>query len=805
MEKYQRPELSAEERAQDLLARMTSEEKLAQLAGLFAIPGAEDRTAQFLKCGIGQISSLEFRVQPTVKAAAAWQRRLQRLVMDSSRFGIPAVFHMEGLCGPLMEGGVSFPSGIARGASFHAETEKEIGQIVARQELSCGITQVLAPVLDVARDPRMGRYNEPYSEDGTLAAQLGAAYTEGIQATAVEGRHAQACAKHFLGFHAAQGGVHGTNAEIGEPALRELYAKPFQAAIREAGLLGVMPCYNTINGMPVHASENLLTDMLRGELGFEGVTLSDYSAAENVHLVQKIAQSKEETGYMCMKAGLDVELPMPSVFTRSLAERFDSGEMDMAVLDRACLRVLTAKFRMGLFEHPFALDEAGMTEYYRKESDRDVTLRAARESLVLLKNDGVLPLKKDVKVIAVIGPHARNARFFFGGYTHVSMVEGARAAAHSMAGTGGGGSTAEVEMKRIPGTNVQSDDAPEFNEILPWLKPDCRSLLEELKARLPETKLLYAQGYQIFGGDKSLYAEAMEAAKQADLVLLTLGGKNGTGSIATMGEGVDGTDINLPASQDGFIQAVKALGKPMVGIHLDGRPISSDTADALLDAILECWNPAECGAQAIVDALTGEINPSGKLPVTVARSAGQLPVWYNHVNGAQWHQGQSIGFQDYVDMPHTPRYPFGFGLSYTQFAYHDLRLSSDHVAADGSVMITAVISNTGAVTGTEIVQLYVRDLYASRVRPVKELAGFARVTLLPGENKQVIFTLPASQLAFFMKLDEWLIEKGEVEVQLGASSEDIRLSAVFRITDSCIIRGRERSLWAKAQVCPANE
>lgn len=800
MERYKNPGISAQERAKDLLSRMTTQEKLAQLTGVMAVPGHEERLMQLIPHGIGQISTLEFRNQPSHQTAAAWQRKLQKMVMGNSRFGIPAVFHMEGLCGPLMEGGVSFPSGIARGASFHAETEKEIGRIVARQELACGITQVLAPVLDVSRDPRMGRYCEPYGEDGTLVAQLGAAYTEGIQTTKVDGRCAESAAKHFLGFHASQGGIHGTNAELGEPLIREVFGKPFQAAIRESGLKGVMPCYNSINGMPVHASENLLTGLLRKEMGFEGVTVSDYSGAENVHHVQKVAETPEATGYLCMKAGLDVELPMPCMYAGGLAERFDSGEMDKQVLDRACLRVLTAKFRMGLFEHPFALEEEELDAVYRRETDRAVSLRAARESIVLLKNDGVLPWKTGVKTIAVIGPHAVNARFFFGGYTHVSMVEAARAAANSMAGTGGGGSTAEVEMKRIPGTDVQRDDTPEFTSILPWLKPDCRSLLEELQIRMPATEFLYAQGYQIFGSDESGYAEALEAARKADLVLLTLGGKNGSGSVATMGEGVDGTDIHLPVGQDGFIRRVKALGKPLVGIHLDGRPISSDTADELLDAILECWSPAECGAQAIVDVLTGAVNPSGKLPVTVARSAGQLPIWYNHVNGAQWHQGRSIGFQDYVDMPHTPRYPFGFGLSYARFAYQDLHLSCDQVAADGAVTITATISNIGDAAGTEIVQLYVRDQYASRIRPVKELAGFVRVSLLPGERKQVIFTLPASQLAFFMKPDEWLIEKGEVEVQLGASSEDIRLSAVFRIADSRVIRGRERGLWAKAQV-----
>jgi beta-glucosidase len=369
-----------------------------------------------------------------------------------------------------------------------------------------------------------------------------------------------------------------------------------------------------------------------------------------------------------------------------------------------------------------------------------------------------------------------------------------------MAGTGGERSTDGKEMKRIPDTNVQSDDSPEFASILPWLKPGIHNLYEELTTRLPDTEILTAKGYEIFGADEAHFEEALALIENADLVLLTLGGKNGSGSVATMGEGVDGTDINLPAGQDAFIRKAAKLGKPMVGIHLDGRPISSDTADEYLNAILECWSPSECGAQAIVDALTGEINPSGKLPVTVARSAGQLPIWYNHYNGSQWHQGKSIGFQDYVDMPHTPRYPFGYGLSYTTFEYSNLKLDSKEIASDGKVIISTEVKNTGKVFGTEIVQLYVSDEYASRIRPVQELAGFVRVTLNPGETKTISFTLCASQLAFYLAPHQWLVEKGKVEVCIGASSEDIHLKDTIQITDSIVIDGKDRALWAKANI-----
>lgn len=799
MENYKNTSLSPEERAKDLMARMTTAEKLAQLTGLMAIKGRENRMADFLTNGIGQLSTLDFRNQPTYADAAKWQRELQTLVMSKSRFSIPAVFHMEGLGGALLEGGVSFPSGIGRGSSFHPETEEEIGRIVSRQELSVGITQVLAPVLDVARDPRMGRYCEPYGEDPTLAAEMGAAYTRGIQGNCIAGRHAESVAKHFMAFHYSQGGIHGANVEVGEPMMREVFAKPFEAAIRESGLRGVMPCYCSIDGLPIHASKKYLTKTLREDMGFDGVVVSDYSGVDNTHKVQHIGETLADAGLRCLEAGMDVELPMPSAYTGELLKKFDSGEADMSVLDKTCLRVLTAKFRMGLFEHPFALEGDELHSIYENDGDHQVTLRSARESIVLLKNNGVLPLSKTVKKIALIGPHAVNARSFFGGYTQMSMVEAVHAAANSMAGTGGGGSTQNVEMLRVPGTNVQLDETEVFDAILKRLYPDCRNLLQELTARLPDTEIVHASGYYVFGADESRFEEALELARDADLVILTLGGKNGSGSIATMGEGVDGTDINLPKAQDAFIHKVKALGKPLIGVHLDGRPISSDIADRELDAILECWSPAECGAEAIVDVLTGQVNPSGKLPVSVARGAGQLPVWYNHVNGSEWHQGHSIGFSDYVDMPHTPRYEFGFGLSYTKFEYNDLTLSADSVGPDGSVKVSCKVTNIGDIVGTEIVQLYLRDKYASMMRPVKELAGFARVTLKPGETKTVTFSVEASQTAFFAD-EGWTVEKGEIKVQLGASSEDIRLAGSFTINSSAQITSRDRAFWATAEV-----
>lgn len=800
MEKYLNKNLSAKERASDLLSKMSLEEKMAQAAGILAVKGREEEMKKFIQHGIGQVSTLEFRGCDSMEEAAQWQRKLQDIVMENSEHHIPAVFHMEGLCGAFIQDMTAFPSGVNRGSTFDPELEYKIGEIVSRQEAACGITQILAPVLDISRDSRMGRQSEPYGEDPALAAAMGTAFTKGIQETGTAGRHPESVAKHFLGFHNSQAGIHGANVDAGDRLLSEVYGKPFQAAIRNADLRGVMPCYCSIGGQPIHASRHYLTDLLRMEMGFEGVVVSDYSAVENVYRVQHVGESKGEAGLRCMKAGMDVELPMPSCYNEEMRERFADGEEDIAVLNRAVLRILEAKFRMGLFENPYALTGEELEKTAHHEGDDEVAKQAAQESLVLLKNNGVLPLTSREKTIAVIGPHAGNARYYFGGYTHLSMVEAVHAAANSMAGIGAGGDTAGIRMERVPGTNIQTDETDEFHQVLKKLHPKCRNLVEVLQAQLPETRILHAAGYPKAGADTSGFGEALALAREADVVILTLGGKNGSGSVATMGEGVDGTDINLPACQDVFIREVKKCGKPLIGIHFDGRPVSSDTADELLDALIEAWTPAVFGAEAVVNVLTGACNPSGKLPLCVARSAGQIPVYYNHPNGSAWHQGESIGFQDYVNMPHTPRYFFGYGLSYTTFSYHDLALEKKKVNPAEDMEISLVIENTGEVSGTEVVQLYLRDEQASMTRPVKELQGFARVSLAPGEEKKVVFRVSPSQTAFLDEDMRWKIEKGEIKVQVGASSEDIRLEDAFSINEDLWIEGRERRFYADATV-----
>lgn len=799
MSHYMDTTLSPKERAQSLLAEMSLPEKMAQIVGVFAVRGTEDMLRTQLPNGIGELSTLFFREEKDHQALAAWQRELQTIIMENSPHHIPAIFHMEGLCGAFIEGTTTFPSGVSRGSGFDPELERKIGQTVARQECAYGITHIFAPVLDISRDSRMGRQAETYGEDPSLAAALGAAYTDGLQNELTAGRRADAVAKHFLGFHLGQGGIHGANADAGDRLLEEVYAKPFLAAIREGGLKGIMPCYDSVNGLPIHVSRHYLRGLLREKLGFDGTVVSDYCALGNAYGIDGIGESKGAVGIMGLQSGVDVELPMPDCYGEELAIALATGQADPSILDEAVLHVLEAKFRMGLFEHPFAQSGEELERTVHRDSDDRLARQAAQQSLILLKNNGALPLDGKVKTIALIGPHADNARYYFGGYTHVSMVEETLASKWSMAGTGSVDNTS-ADMKLVPGTCVEEDEGDRFDEVLRRLRPECRTLAEALRSELPNTEILTAKGYHKAGADESLFDEALEAAEKADVIILTLGGKNGTGSVATMGEGVDASSINLPACQDAFIRRAYELHKPMIGVHFDGRPISSDTADELLDAIVEAWLPATFGAESVVAVLSGKHNPSGKLPLTVARSAGQIPIYYNHPKGSCWNQGGSIGFQDYVDAPHRPRYPFGHGLSYTEFRYDDLTIDRTEIAPHGAAAISLRVKNVGSVAGTEIVQLYLRDTHASMNRPVKELQGFTRVQMEPGEEKRVRFTVCPSQMAFLDENMQWKIEKGELAVQLGSSSEDIRLEGSLFVSEDAWIDGRTRALWAEAEI-----
>lgn len=777
------------ERALELLGKMTLEEKYQQLLCFWPRRAADQKNAgSNHPQGIGCMASPK-----DLQDGYHFMDDVLSQLTQASPHRIPPSVHMEGLTGAMVRGAASFPSGIGRGATFDSDLEYEVGKLIGRQERAVGVNQTLAPVLDVTRDPRMGRYGESYGEDPTLVAAMGTAYAKGAMETQEGPRRTQCIAKHFLAYHNVPAGIQSTECEISERQLREVYAKPFQAAITLAGLDGVMPCYDTLNGEPVHGSKAYLTDLLRGEMGFRGACYSDYSGVFNMHMFQKIAETREEAGKQALEAGMDSEWPEPTCFNDRFLAMLRDKAIDERVLDQVVLRLLEAKFATGLFEEYASENDEQINAAFHNVENKELPLRAARESMVLLKNDGVLPLNQPKK-IAVIGCQADDPRYFFGGYTFFSFLERdlARRSAN-ISGTQSG--YVEAEVDKVPGTEIEQA-RPEFLSLLQELKPGIRSLYQELKERLPDTEITYAYGYPFAGDDTSHFSEALAAAREADLVILMLGGKYAMGTISSMGEGLDATHIGLPACQEAFLKLLEkdCAGKQILGVHLDGRPISSDTADRVLNAIIEAWSPAEAGAQAIADVLLGVYNPAGRLSVTVPRNEGQIPIYYNHKNGSSWHQMYSIGFPDYVDASHLPRYAFGHGLSYTSFSYRNLS-----VRCGDQIEISCEVQNTGSRKGEEVVQLYVSDEYASRVRPVTELQGFIRTELKPDECKRIIFSFPSSQLAFLDNRIKWKVEKGKYIVGIGGASDDIRLSGDFFIREDSFVDGKTRGFFAQAK------
>lgn len=798
MEKYLDRTLSADERAKDLLSRMSIGEKMGQVVGIFPMTADDFSWMEKHPYGVGNVSTLCARSMKSAEEFARFQIKFQQKIMESSPHHIPAFFHMEGLCGAYLYHAVSFPSGIGRASSWDTQLEEQIGDCVGRCERAAGISQTFAPVLDISRDSRMGRQGETYGEDSTLAAAMGTSYLKGLQkGERSDGLKTEGVAKHYMGFHAGMGGIHGAECDISRKTLMEIYAKPFQAAVTEAGLRGVMPCYDVINGEDVSCSREMLTKILRDEIGMDGITVSDYSALSNAFYVDHVGETAGETGLLAMQAGMNMELPSMVCYNRDLEKMFEEGEADCNILNQAVLEILRTKFRTGLFDRPFALEKEQLNGEIRKEKDERLTTQSALESLVLLKNDGTLPIRDCVRKIAVIGQHAADAKIFFGGYTYMSMLEGEVAARSSMAGIG------EIvdetgAVKTYPGSGVQVDNEA-FRERLREYMPQTRSLLEELRARFSEKEITYCFGYPIAGDDESGYEEALRICADSDLIILTLGGKYSMGSQATTGEGIDATNINLPSCQERFIELAAALGKPMAGIHFDGRPISSNAADRYLNSILEAWSPAEKGAFAIASVLAGDYNPCGKMPVSTAYNSGQIPVYYNHRFGSANHQSYSIGFADYVDCPHTPRYCFGHGLSYSDFMYSDLEIVKKELSGKDSLELTMQVKNNSDRDGTEIIQFYISDEHASVVRPNMELTGFSRVEIEAGETRKIRYVLPLSALAFLDRDDRWKIEKGDIVLKVGSSSEDIRLTDRFTITDDTWIDGRTRAFYGRAE------
>jgi beta-glucosidase len=766
MESYKNASLPTAKRVDDLVGLMTLREKVAQLSGIWAYEVLKDfhldlgRSAARMGEGIGQITRLGGSGHARPEATAKLANDIQRFLAERTRLGIPALIHEESCSGYLTRGADVFPQAIGVASTFDPSVPERMGEIIREQMLALGARQALAPLLDVTRDPRWGRSEETFGEDPYLTSRMGLAYIRGLQGESME-RGIAATAKHFVGYGASEGGMNWAPSHIAPREMAELYLYPFEVAVREGKLRSIMPGYQELDGVPCHTDDWLLGRLLREEWGFDGLVVSDYCGINQVYDYHRAARDKNDAARAALAAGVDVELPSTDCYGAPLIEAVERGQVDVALVDRALVRVLRMKFEMGLFEEPY-VDPADAPRHFLTKQQRAFAREAAEKSIVLLKNDGTLPLSRSKKRVAVIGPNADDIRNMLGDYSYPAHVESL------------------LEMK---GDNVLKMPLPEDLTSMANELPEMDSVLAGLRKAAPGIDFAYARGCDVLGGSTEGFEEALRVASGAELVIAVMGDKAGLIEDCSSGESRDRASLDLPGRQKELLRAIAATGKPIVLVLVNGRPLTLTWEDEHLAAIVEAWLPGEEGAAAIASVLFGDVCPAGRVPMTFPRSVGQVPVFYSHKPSG----GRSHWKGAYVDESCAPLYPFGHGLGYASFAYEELS-AADRVPIGESFEISFRLRNTGKVKGEEVAQLYVRAPAAELTRPVMELMGFARVALSPGESKRIAFTLSTEKLGFRDRDMRYTIEPGAAELLVGSSSSDIRLKG------SCVLVGERRAI-----------
>lgn len=759
--------LPVSERVNLLLGEMSLEEKVAQLTSIWAYEVLEHakfdegKARDRMGLGIGQITRIGGATNLGPQDTARVANRIQRFLLEQTRLQIPVIVHEESCSGYMAKGATVFPQSIGIASTWQADIAKEVGRVIRQQMRAAGAHQALAPLLDVTRDPRWGRVEETFGEDPFLVAQMGMGYVKGLQGERLaEG--VAATGKHFVGYGSSEGGMNWAPAHIPERELREVYLHPFEAVVSEAKLASIMPGYHELDGIPCHHSSQLLVDILRDTWGFEGIVVSDYFAINMLHEYHRVAASKEQAAVFAVQAGVDVELPSKDVYDKALIRAVEQGMLTSGAVDALVARVLTMKFQLGLFENPY-VDTGIALDVFDNAEQRQLAREAAQKSMVLLKNEGaLLPLSKTSKKIAVIGPNAHNIRNLVGDYAYPCHIESL------------------LEMRSDD--NVFHTPMPENIEVVDQFVP-MKTIFQAIKAKVsPDVTVAFEQGCEVQGTDESGFATAVALANDADVVIAVIGDRAGLTDSATTGESRDSASLELMGVQQQLVEQIIATGTPTVVVLVSGRPLATPWIAEHADAILEAWLPGEEGADAVADVLFGDTNPAGRLPITVPRSVGQVPIYYGHKPSG----GRSHWKGSYVDESNLPLYAFGYGLSYTKFDYSNLVLSSSETDVHGHVDITCAVKNIGGYDGEEVIQLYVHDVEADVTRPVLELKGFARVALKVGEARQVTFSLSAHQLGFYNRELEYVVEPGLVEVHVGSASDDIRLSGSFHITGETV-------------------
>jgi beta-glucosidase-like glycosyl hydrolase len=750
---YREASRPIEARVDDLLARMTLEEKLGQMnmPCVYEERLGQDAAEKTEACrrfaagtyepGLGPGGGF-FTLPNTIlhlgsRQQAEYLNELQRIAREKTRLGIPLLESEEGTHGLMCSGATIFPEGPALGSTFDLELFHEIYTAAAREARAIGVHQLFTLVVEPDRDPRLGRNQEGYSEDPWYCARIAGTIVRAAQGDDVSSPdHVVSGLCHFPGQSEPVSGLERGAMEVSERRLRETFLPPWVAGIRDTGALGTMATYPAIDGVPVHASERILTHLLREELGFRGIVLSEGGGLSTL-LYEGLAPSMREAGALALRAGVDVGISYEDGYMSAMAESVRSGAVPMALVDRAVRRILRQKLRLGLFESPY-VDPARAERVSHTAQHQELALRAAREGIVLLRNENdLLPLRKGLKEIAVIGPNADDVRNQLGDYT------------------------AEVVLQHVV------------------------TVLEGIRSHVsPRTRVRYVRGCDVVGEATDEIAEAAAAARSAQVAVVVVGENEwqSPNRQGTSGEGFDSATLELPGRQEDLVRAVHSTGTPTVVVLVNGRPLAVRWIAAHVPALVEAWVPGERGGEAVADVLFGDHAPEGRLPITFPRHAGQLPVAYDFKPSKAYWLEHGWG-KPYVDLDPTPLFEFGYGLTYTTFAYSNLRVTPEAIGPGGEVTVEVDVENTGRRDGREVVQLYLRDPVASVVVPVQRLRGFEKVALAPGERRTVTFTLGPEALRLLDAHLEWVVEPGVFEVAVGRSSRLIQLTGRFEVKD----------------------
>ncbi|WP_448540553.1 glycoside hydrolase family 3 N-terminal domain-containing protein [Roseiflexus sp.] len=759
---YRDASLPIERRVDDLLGRMTVEEKVAQLGSLWIYEIADDRglnrqwAQERMAHGLGQVTRLAGGSSLGPVETAHLANQIQRFLIEETRLGIPALIHDECCSGFLANGAVSFPQIIGLASTWMPELVEAMTRMIRQQMRVVGVHHGLAPVLDIARDPRWGRTEETFGEDPYLTTVMGIAYIRGLQGEDW-GDGVMATGKHFVGYSASEGGLNWAPAHITPRELREVYLAPFEAAVRAARLASIMPAYHEIDGEPCSSSRRLMTEILRNEWGFDGLVVSDYMAIDQLRACHRLAHDKAHAARLALEAGMDLELPSVDAYGSALVEAIHTGDIPLEWVDRSVRRVLRLKFAFGLFERPY-VDPDAVPAVFAAPSQRVLAREIARKSIVLLKNDGdLLPLSKTIATIAVIGPNADSTRNLLGDYSYPAHIE------------------TLITLRQL---GFSEHPLPESIRLVET-DASMISVVEAIRRAVsPETRVYYARGCDINSNSTDGFDEAIAAARKADVAVVVVGDKSGLTPECTSGEFRDSAHLTLPGVQQDLVEAILATGTPVVLVLVTGRPYAIPHLVEASPAVIEAWLPGVEGAAALAEVLFGDVNPGGKLPITFPRHVGQVPLFYAHrPSGAR-----SFFYGPYMDESNEPLFPFGFGLSYTRFAFEHLVVTPDKAPTDGEVQVSVEVINTGTRAGDEVVQVYTRTEGASVTRPVKELRGFQRVHLAPGERKRVTFMVPVELFAWYDAAMQRVVEPVAIQVMVGNSSAHLPLRATLTLT-----------------------